>query len=187
MNSESRIRPATRDAIVAAALALLGENPSASFSEIAIKAGVGRATLHRHFRNRETLIDAISHQCMDEMEKAVLTREGGATMGAAERLESMFRATVPLGDRYSFLQHQIEMHEDVRQRYVAQLDWLKRLVAALKGEGVVATDVPDYWLVSQIDQLIWIAWRAVRGGKLTEDDAVALAMRTILYGLGDRQ
>ncbi len=186
MNSEIRIRPATREAIVEAALALLGENPSASFSEIAIRAGVGRATLHRHFRNRETLIDAISHQCMDEMEQAVQAREGAA-MSAADRLESMFRATVPLGDRYSFLQHQIERHEGVRARYVAQLGWLNGLVAALKTEGVVADDVPDYWLVSQIDQLIWIAWRAVQGGKLTVDDAVALAMRTILNGLGEQR
>ena len=186
MNTEKKIRLGTREAIIEAALLLLNDNPGASFSEIAIKAGVGRATLHRHFRNRDALIDAISHQCMDEMERAVVVGEQNVSK-AKERLASMFFATVPLGDRYSFLQQQIETHDEVRARYVAQLDWLSELVSALKAEGTVSKDVPDFWLVNQIDQLIWTAWRAVKGGRLTVNDAVALAMRTILNGLGEDQ
>ena len=50
------IRPATLDAIVEAAVVALGENRSASMSEIAIRAGIGRATLHRHFSTRDGLI-----------------------------------------------------------------------------------------------------------------------------------
>lgn len=169
-----------------AALTLFSDRSEASFSEIAVKAGVGRATLHRHFRNRAALIDALCLQCMDEMDRAVLAAES-ADMRSADRLASMFTATIPLGDRYSFLQHQYATNEDVRSRYLAQLDWLNGLVVALKAERTIADDVPDYWLVSQIDHLIWTAWRAVRDGNITVRDAVALAMRSILHGLGEQR
>ena len=185
MNSETKIRPGTRDAIIAGALSALGANPGASFSEIAIKAGVGRATLHRHFGTREALIDAIGQDCMDEMEEAVRALEH-AGMKPLERLRSMFCAVVPLGDRYSFLQQAHTNNAQLKVRYVAQLKWLKDLVAELKADGVIAADLPESWVVSQIDQLIWTAWHAVQRGQLTIDNAAALAMRSLLHGLGER-
>jgi AcrR family transcriptional regulator len=52
-----------RDKIVAAARAVVAETGAdASLEEIARRAGVGSATLHRHFDSRATLLHAIFHE-----------------------------------------------------------------------------------------------------------------------------
>ncbi|MEM1316029.1 MAG: helix-turn-helix domain-containing protein, partial [Pseudomonadota bacterium] len=52
----SNIRLSSRDAILEAAFQLYARRPDASLAEVAQRAGVGRATLHRHFGSREALI-----------------------------------------------------------------------------------------------------------------------------------
>ena len=59
-----------RQAIAEAGFELLSRNPGASLSEIAEHAGVGRATLHRHFASREALLIALAHQAIAEMDHA---------------------------------------------------------------------------------------------------------------------
>jgi AcrR family transcriptional regulator len=48
-----------RDAILAAALEALTESPDASLNAIAKRAGVGNATVYRHFPTREALVLAV--------------------------------------------------------------------------------------------------------------------------------
>ncbi|MEO0677815.1 MAG: helix-turn-helix domain-containing protein [Pseudomonadota bacterium] len=54
------VRPKTRDAIIEAAFAVFSKHPNASLGDVAQHAGVGRATLHRHFPGRAELIRALS-------------------------------------------------------------------------------------------------------------------------------
>jgi AcrR family transcriptional regulator len=51
-----------RDAVIAAALEALTESPDASLNAIAKRAGVGNATLYRHFQTREELVLAVYEQ-----------------------------------------------------------------------------------------------------------------------------
>ena len=60
-----------RDAIVAAALEALTESPDASLNAIAKRAGVGNATLYRHFQTREELVLAVyQHEVRDLVQSA---------------------------------------------------------------------------------------------------------------------
>ena len=151
-------------------------------SEIAIQAGVGRATLHRHFRTREDLVSAIGIRCIEETNAAVRS-EQTVGEGAVDRLRSTFRAVIPLGDRYSFLGTVFAYDSKLLQSYESQLDWVESLVEDLKKQGEIAKDVPSPWVVAQIDQLVWSAWNAIANGYLSSDDATELAMRTFLEGL----
>jgi serine phosphatase RsbU (regulator of sigma subunit) len=54
-----------RARILASAERLLGQSPSATLAEIAAAAGVSRSTLHRHFRSRDELINAIDERPPD--------------------------------------------------------------------------------------------------------------------------
>src|SRR3954447_8329581 len=49
----------SRARILAAAAPLLGDNPRATMAEVAAAAGLGRSTLHRHFRTRMDLVRAL--------------------------------------------------------------------------------------------------------------------------------
>ena len=180
---ERPLRPSTRQAVLDAAIDTLARNPGASLSEIASRAGVGRASLHRHFPSRGDLIAAASRQCMDEIDTATAAALQDART-AKERLSRMLEAVVPLGDRYHFLVSEAVEDESVRKRYAEELDWLGHLVDDLKAEGAIAADVPRSWAVVNIDAQIWLAWSEVAAGNLAPAHAADLALRTLLEGLG---
>ena len=86
------IRPKTLTAIVEAAIRLLNANVDATMSEVARAAGVGRATLHRHFRTKTDLLRTVGVCCIEEMNEAVRgvddARDAGfrkAPVNAADR------------------------------------------------------------------------------------------------------
>ena len=137
-----------RDAIVAAAIDTLARNPGASLAEIAARAGVGRASLHRHFPSRSDLVAAVTRQCMREVDAAAEAAVGGAA-SAGETLARTLEAVIPLGDRYHFLASVVSDDADLEARYEADLAWLARLVDGLKAEGVLAADVPRTWAAAK--------------------------------------
>ena len=59
--------------------AVLPRNPGAAMAEIAEKAGVGRATLYRHFPTRDDLIRALALASLSQTDKAT---KGGAAVAA---------------------------------------------------------------------------------------------------------
>lgn len=176
-------KPDTKTAIIDAAISLLASNGNSTLGEIAIKAGVGRATLHRHFRSREDLINAIQHLCASETEAAVAHLDNSSAK-AISQLHDMFAAVIPLGHKFHFLYSEYNNDDELKQRYQEELDWLTDLVEALKKDGDVAQEIPTSWAVAQIDQLIWVAWSEVGKGNLRIEDAPALAMRTFTKGHG---
>ena len=82
-----------------AAIRLWAEEPNAGVADVAAAAGVGRATLYRHFPTRESLLEAIRTQGLIDGEAAVEAcrlEEGSAT----EALSRLLAAWLELGDRY---------------------------------------------------------------------------------------
>ncbi len=181
--NQNALRPTTREAIIDAAIIQLAGNASATMSEIALTAGVGRATLHRQFRSRDDLIRAIKDQCIRETDEASAAADH-PNAPALERLLAMFAAIIPLGDRYHFLTFESASDNEIKDRYQRELDWVAALVEVLKNDGELAADVPTSWVVAQIDQLVWTAWCEVAAGRVALADAPALAVRTLTKGLG---
>ena len=58
------------------------------------------------------------------------------------------------------------------------------MVDAAKGEGLFDTAVPTTWIVQAFDHLMYAGWESVKAGKTTQDQAAALAWRTLIHGLG---
>ncbi len=184
MSKESRhkIRPRTLQAILEAAIRLLNANSGTTMTDIAKAAGVGRATLHRHFQTKDDLIQTLSARCMEEMNAAVRATDS-TDKPAVDRLHAMLKSTIPLGDRYAFLAIERMEDEQLQAAYQEQLCWTTALIEQLKTEQAIAKDVPTSWAVAQVDQIIWTAWTAVWTSELAIDDAAELALRTLLKGL----
>ena len=96
------IRPKAWEAIVDAAIQLLARNPGASMNEIAMVAGVGRATLYRHYSTRDELIAAIFEQSILETDQAVMSSIN-ERMTAFEQLDAML-SVIPLAIGITFWQ-----------------------------------------------------------------------------------
>ena len=178
-------RPPMREAILDAAIDTLARSPGSSLSDIATRAGVGRASLHRHFSSRRDLIAAVARQCMDEIDAALQVAFEG-TGSARERLSKMLEAVVPLGDRYHFLALEVFDDQGLQERHEADVEWLGHLVDELKEEGVVTADAPRAWAIANIDAQVWLAWSEVATGNIAPANAADLAFRTLLEGLGPR-
>jgi len=180
----SLAKKSSRKALLDAATYLLANNPGTSLSEIAQTAGVGRATLHRHFPSRDDLVREIALASLRETNAASANiRIQKANPKAT--LKEMLEAVIPVGDRYHFLNKEGGRAPDkeVSEGYDAQLKWLERLVKALKANGDIDAGIPSPWAVSVIDMSIWAAWSAIHDGTVARKDAPKLAYRTLLKGL----
>ena len=172
----------TRESLIQAATTTLASQPGASLEEIARQAGVGRATLHRHFGSRDGLIHELTREALSATDRAV--GEIPMDFSALETLRAVIEALVPLGDRYHFLTLEPATTDpEIAGEIERQQQQMVELVAAVKGEGAIAPDVPDAWVVAAFDALIYAAWSSVHGGWVARRDAAGLVFRTLVGGL----
>ncbi|MGD1935442.1 MAG: TetR/AcrR family transcriptional regulator [Candidatus Phaeomarinobacter sp.] len=181
MNAPKRL-PA-RQAILEAAFDILGRDTSASLAEIAIGAGVGRATLHRQFASREDLLRALAYVAIEEMDTATQRAcEGVESYGDAMRV--CLEALIPLGDRHGFIARVPVAENKALSAEFARLDReTLEMVDGAKTEGVFASDIPSGWIVQAYDHLLCAAWESVRAGDATPSQATRLAWRTLTKGV----
>ncbi len=180
----NKIRPQARDAILEAAFQVFGRDPTASLADIAEHAGVGRATLHRHFKGRDDLMVALAHTAMRELDEAVdAATENAPTY--TEALRITLAAVIPLADRQWFLSREpVEHDPEVMAGYQRQLQELTDAIDQAKAEGGFSANIPTSWIVQAFDHLVYAAWESIRTGEATPGQASELAWRTLTKGLG---
>jgi AcrR family transcriptional regulator len=71
MNGQRKDRARNREAILAAAEKLLGEDGQATITEIALEAGVSPATVYRQFSDRSQLLSTLMEQQLEQLEATV--------------------------------------------------------------------------------------------------------------------
>ena len=177
------LKLSSREALVEAAFSLLSRDPGASLADIAAAAGVGRATLHRHFAGREELIRALAMIAIAEMDEAAEAACEDAPTNT-EALKRCLEVLIPLGDRHGFLAREpLENDPKIRAEFERQLSETWSMVEAAKLEGAFDKIVPTAWIVQAYDHLLYAAWESVNAGEATHAQAAALAWRTLTAGL----
>lgn len=177
------IRLSTRESIIEASFALFSRNIGASLSEVAERAGVGRATLHRHFANRDDLLRTLTLLAIEEMD-AVADAASVDTKSSSEVLRDMLYALIPLSDRHGFLAREpLEADSDLAKEFERLDQGMNELVEAAKGEGLFDTAIPTAWISQVFDSLLFTAWESVKLGKTTSAQAADLAWLTLTQGL----
>ncbi|MEM8917496.1 MAG: TetR/AcrR family transcriptional regulator [Pseudomonadota bacterium] len=178
------LRPAAYAAIIEAAFELLVENPGAALGEIAKRAGVGRATLHRYFSSRDDLILALTKAAIREMDEAVEVACKDAP-SYSDALYLSLGALLPLGDRYRFMATEpLEDHPEIRAEFDRQEQETFELVENSKKEGLFDPSVPTAWIAQSFEYLLYAAWESVTAKECTPAQANELAWRTLTKGLG---
>ncbi len=179
----TKFRLNTRDAIIEAAFELFNENPTTSLGEIAERAGVGRATLHRHFAGRSELMQALARVALTELEAAVSDATDNADSYAEGFRLSLF-AIVPLASRQWFLANEVnDADPETAAAYAASRKELSEDVEHAKAEGLFDAHLPTAWIVEVYENLIYAAWTLVQSGEATPKQAAELAWRTFSTGL----
>ena len=182
------IKPTSQAAILEAAFQTFSDRPGASLADVAARAGVGRATLHRHFSSREALMTALARAATAELNEAVDAAVADAT-SHTDGLRLALVAIIPLAQRQWFLAHELAVLQDpgVAAAYDADRSELCAAIDAAKAEGTFDPAVPTRWIAEAYDGLIYAAWEMVRDGDLTAGQAADLAWDTLTQGLAGRK
>ncbi|WP_350279557.1 TetR/AcrR family transcriptional regulator [Kribbella sp. HUAS MG21] len=155
----------SRTAILAAAIALLDEQPDASLERIAEAAHVTRQTVYAHFASRDVLLNAV----LDELTAATLTAIDALDLDEGPALDTALRI-VDLA-WHLFEQHPLLLHiqptgtQDTRHDPVT--DRLERLIRRGQRTGEITRALPAPWLVTALTALGHAAGESVATGKLT--------------------
>jgi TetR/AcrR family transcriptional repressor of lfrA len=174
----------TRRSLLDAAVVMLSKDSSASLSEVATTAGVGRTTLHRYFPTRELLIRALVEDALDRVADAIASAEPdqGPVVDALQRVTD---TVVPLGPSLSFLHAEPEVYHarDLIRRWYEALEPVAQAIERGQADGSLRDDLPVKWVVDAYAGAILTAWDTADEGRIWLQDAPRLVMTTIVHGI----
>lgn len=169
--------------IIESAIKTLLRNPDAGMSEIALAAGVGRATLYRHYESRDILIQSLARNCLEESDELVEPIKAKKLTGR-EAIEATIDALMPMADRYKFLLNLWSIagnDKAVRTIYKRQLDELQTLVNQAKKSGEIKPDISTTWVVTVFDNLLYASWLMIKNEVMQPEEA-AQSFKSMLFG-----
>jgi TetR/AcrR family transcriptional repressor of mexCD-oprJ operon len=171
-------------AVLDAAAHVLIDNPAATIPDIAAASGLARATIYRHFPNREDLFHALLDRALLDVEAAfdAARLDTGPVLAAVERL---IEVLVTVGDRYRYLLVEGRKHPSTGDR--ADMQGLERslmdVVERGQRSGEIRLDVPATWLVSVIGQMVEVGLREMSRRGYGPQETVRLIVATLRDGL----
>lgn len=174
------IRVSAREAILDAGFAVFVDAPAASLADIAAHAGVGRATLHRYFTSRDTLLAALAKTAMDELSFAVDAAVSDAE-SHEDALKHAMRAIIDRGDRHVFLAR-VPLADAVATVRAADQAELAAVMRGAQDDGALDRSVSADWLAAAFDGLIGVGWAMVRSGDATRRQAADFAWKMFIAG-----
>ena len=183
------VRPKTEDAIIEAAFAVFAESPAASLGDVAARAGVGRATLHRYFPGRNELLRALAKVASSEIDTAIEKATADAT-SCEEELRLTLFAIVPLATRQWFIANAgIDADPEVAALHKRNREIFCAEIETAKEAGLFDPHTPTVWIAEAYENLVFAAWALVQSGEATPKQAANLAWNTFATGLigGNRE
>jgi AcrR family transcriptional regulator len=173
-----------RAALLDAAADVLAVAPQASLSEIATRAGLGRATLYRHFDNRDALRVAIREEALARA-SAGLAAEDLTSCDTREALRRAAAVLVPLGMRFRILLTEVsEADPDFLAARNEALAPLWGVLARGVEAGELAGTPSTAWLGMVLAGLLMTAVRAAGAGLIDPAEAGALVADSFIDGFG---
>ncbi len=172
-----------REAVLEAATRQLAANPRVSMHEIAVAAGISRASLHRLFSSRDSLLEAIGLLAFDRITaafEAARLDEGSVTDALARLVEEV----VPAVHQFAFLvgESQIEANETLMALDYSLQVRLEALLQRGQAEGSIRFDLPVAWLAYALSGLLLGAEEAGRRGAIAPRDVSYFVLESFLHG-----
>jgi AcrR family transcriptional regulator len=173
--NERGARARTRQAILSAAIEVLGQHPAAALSDIAAAADVGRTTLHRYFPERSDLLRAVAAEGSAQLDAATENARLDEGTGA-EAFLRLCREYFDLGDLLSLIFTESDATPIVDggcdTRFSAMVDRGHR-------DGTIDTGLPVGWLSSLMWSQLYAGWSYVSQNGTSRHEVLKLVVRTV--------
>jgi len=169
-----------REMALDAALELLAEGSEVTMDQVAERAGIGRATLYRHFSTREELIQAVLEQVIELARAAADTaiREGGTAEDILRRLSTI---VVEFGASYLFLSSYRHLSRHLLEPLDAERDPTLAWIRAAHARGELRSELSPEWIVRVIVTLGVAVSRALEGSLADERTVEAQLADTLVH------
>lgn len=180
-----------RDQILGAAQRLLNIDATAPMGAIAEAGGISRATLHRHFPTRESLLTELGTRSLDRWQER-LDAASAEDLAAAGDREAIARAISELvrgfvQDAHDFgfalTDHVILADASLNERTEQLTTREAALWAAGQRAGVLRDDVPPRWICHAVYGLLVAGREASRLGDVAPRELADLVLSTFLRGV----
>ncbi len=179
----ARFMSVDRTQVLRAAAALLTRKATATMDEVARAAGIGRATLHRHFAGRDALVRALEELGLQELE-AALDAAGIDEGPEDEAVRRLVAAVEPVGPLLSFLVTENQLFEgDQQNEGWARIDArVSALFRRGQEHGVFRIDLTPAWLTEAFYGLVGAGAWAVQDGRVAAKDFQYMIVELLLGG-----
>ena len=184
MNTSPPLRDHVAVLILERAATLLAQNgPTASMAEIAQAAGVGRATLYRHFPTRDALLEALAAAAVEDLGER-LAEAGLETVPVREAVARACRAFVTTGGKYLALMRTGHKPADpaAADRHIAAP--LRALLQRGVDEGELRPDIAPELMLALFSALIETG--LTLAAQIGAEQAAAAVSGLFLDGAGAR-
>lgn len=172
-----------RDQVLRAAAALLSRKSTATMDEVAKAAGIGRATLHRHFAGRDALVRALEELGIREFEVAFdnARLDEGTAIDALRRLVA---EAEPNAELLAFLvtENQLFEGDQVNEGWTRLDVRVGDLFRRGQQEGDIRIDLSPAWLTEALYGLIGTCAWAVMDGRVAAKDFQYMIIELLLGG-----
>lgn len=171
-----------REQVLRSAAALLTRKSTATMDEVAKAAGIGRATLHRHFAGRDALVRALENLGIQEFE-AALDAAALDEGGAPEALRRLVAAVEPSAGLLSFLvtENQLFEGEEVNEGWSFDAR-VSALFRRGQERGEFRIDLTPAWLTEAFYGLVSSGAWAVQDGRVASQDFQYMIVELLLGG-----
>ncbi|MCC2276448.1 MULTISPECIES: TetR/AcrR family transcriptional regulator [Streptomyces] len=171
-----------RDQVLRAAAGLLTRKPTASMDEIAKTAGIGRATLHRHFSGRDALVRALENHGIERLGRA-LDEARPEEGDAADAVRRMVACIEPVAGIIAFLYGENQLYEGGMNEGWNRLDArITGLFRRGQEEGAFRLDLSPAWLTEALYGLVASGAWAVQDGRVAARDISHMVSELLLGG-----
>jgi AcrR family transcriptional regulator len=162
--------------ILDGALKAFARSTDASMSDVAVEAGVARATVYRHFPSRDALIERLVERA-GASASARLDAERIDDAPVEDAIRRTVRVLVELGDEVLFLDG---VWRDRSGGSRGVVDRVRRLIERGQSVAAIGSDVPAVWLAEAlVGSVVAVMTSELRQGR---EDTVDGLTRLFLHG-----
>lgn len=171
-----------RRVLLNAAAEALAENPGASMAQVAQAAGLARATVYRHFRTRQDLLEAMRAEALVSAAEAIV----GSRLDEGDPLDALRRAVEALtshGARFrALLVEGAEQDPTFLRERAEVLAPLHEVVRRGQKARSIRPELPAQWVVTAMAALLAAGVRTLAGG-MDHRTAANLIFETLTDGI----
>lgn len=172
-------RGRTRQAILDAAIEVLGHNRAATLAEIAVAADVGRTTLHRYFAERADLLAAVSAEGVTRLNRATAQARTADGTGASA-VRRLCQEYFDLGDLLGLIFSEPQLIAD--PAWTRAGDCTGSFVSMVERghrDGTIDPELPATWVQSVIWSQLYVGWSYAAETDASRHQVLRLVLRTV--------